>query len=143
MGDVLKLFSTKLLNLPFYDARSDPSADHDNDVGDVLKFFSLKILTRCATLTFTNSSGSAVDDIHIQWSAAVAAVFVARDSQLQGWSNRALSGDGLTLDMDRPDPQGDLPASAQLTVVVQSASMSIPSPSSCQWTLDGANQGAC
>jgi hypothetical protein len=69
-------------------------------------------------------------------------VFSALDSELEGWSNRTLSGDGLTLDMDRPDGQGDLANGGQLTVVVQGPAAGV-AVSACQWTLDGVDVGAC
>jgi len=141
IGDVIALFNGKMLDPSLFSARSDFSGDGDVDVGDVIiGFGGGKILTRCSVFTFTNGSGAAVDDVHIQWVSPIAQVFSARDSQLQGWSGRALSGDGLTLDMDRPDPLGDLPPGGLLTVVVRGSS---PGFSSCEWTLDGVNQGGC
>ncbi len=141
-GDVIALFFGKILNPPNYSARSDANADGKILIGDVINLFFGKALTKCAVLTRTNTTGGPVDDIHIQWMAPIAQVFGALDSDLQGWSNRTLSGDGLTLDMDRPDPNGDLPAGGQLTIVVR-ATIPVPAVSSCQWTLDGVNKGAC
>jgi len=141
VGDVISAFLGKMLNPKGYDARSDADGDHDNDIGDVIILYgSAKILTKCAAFTFTNGTGGAVDDIHIQWSSAIAEVFSARDSDLKPWSNRTISGGGLTLDMDRPDVLGDLASGGQLTVVVRGSSPTLPP---CQWTLDGIDKGAC
>ena len=66
----------------------------------------------------------------------------------RGWSNRTIGGGGLTLDMDRPDGQGgqggqgDLANLGQLTVVVQAPIAGVAA-STCQWTLDGVDVGAC
>ena len=140
IGDVISAFLGKILNPKGYDARSDAAGDGDNDIGDVIQLFGGKILTKCVLVTRTNNTGGAVDDIHIVWSAAIAEVFSARDSNLKGWSNRTISGGGLTLDMDRPDVLGDLASGGQLTVVVRGSS---PVVSSCQWTLDGFDKGPC
>ena len=137
--DVIQLFYGVVLNPARYNARADVNADGKNNTSDVIGLYFGKMLTRCATFTFTNNTGS-VDDIHIEWSAPIAAVFSARDSQLAGWSERVLSGDGLTLDMARPDGQGDLANGGQLTVVVRGAN---PVISSCRWTLDGIDKGPC
>ncbi len=141
IGDVIANFNGKILNPAAYDARSDPDGDGDVDVGDqIILFGNGKILTKCVVFTFMNGTGGAVDDIHIQWSAAIAEVFSARDSSLAGWSSRTLSGGGTVLDMDRPDGAGDLASGGALTVVVRGASLVI---SSCQWTLEGVDKGAC
>jgi len=141
IGDVIASFNGKILNPKAYDARSDADGDHDNDIGDIIILYgNAKILTKCAVFTFTNNTGGAVDDIHIQWMSAIAEVFSARDSDRKGWSNRTISGGGLTLDMDRPDAQGDLASGGQLRTVVRGTS---PIVSSCQWTLDGVNKGTC
>jgi hypothetical protein len=141
-NDTIILFLGKVLNPVDYDARSDANGDGEILVNDVIIFFLGKMFTRCAAFTFTNSTGGAVDDIHIEWSAAVTAVFSALDSDLEGWPNRTLSGGGLTLDMDRPDGQGDLAAGGTLTVVVEGPSAGA-TPSACRWTLDGVDQGGC
>jgi len=140
VGDVLTLFFGVVLNPANYSARADVNGDGDNDVGDVLGLFFDKILTRCAAFSFTNNTGGAVDDIHIQWSTAIGEVFSARDSELAGWSSRTISGGGLVLDIDRPDGSGDLAAGGQVTVVVRGSN---PAISSCRWTLDGVDKGAC
>ncbi len=139
-GDVITSFFGKVLNPAAYDARADANGDGDNDVGDVISLYMGNILTRCSLFTFTNGTGAAVDDSHVQWSSSIAQVFSARDSDLRGWSNRTLSGGGLSLDMDRPDPQGNLGAGRQLTVIVRGPS---PAVSTCRWTLDGVDKGAC
>jgi len=127
-----------------YDARSDADGDGDNDIGDVIQLYGMgNIGTRCATFTFTNGTGGAVDDIHIVWSAAIAEVFVARDSALAGWSNRMISGGGMVLDIDRPDGSGDLAAGGTLTVVVRTASSMLPVATTCRWTLEGVDVGGC
>ncbi|HEU4759622.1 MAG TPA: thrombospondin type 3 repeat-containing protein [Dehalococcoidia bacterium] len=145
IGDVIANFGMgKINNPPNYDARSDADADGDDDIGDVIQLYGMgRINTKCASYTFTNGTGSSVDDIHIVWSAAIAEVYVARDSALAGWSNRAISGGGMVLDMDRPDGSGDLGAGGTLTVVIRTASSTLPLATTCQWTLDGANKGAC
>ncbi len=119
----------------------DGQRDIDVDVGDVISLYFNKILTKCAVFTFANGTG-VVDDIHIQRSGPIAEVFSARDSDLRGWSNRTISGGGLTLDIHRPDAQGDSANGGQLTIIVR-AVIPVPAVSSCQWTLDGANKGAC
>jgi hypothetical protein len=81
-----------------------------------------------------------VDDIHIEWSTPVKEVFVARDSELAGWSSRTLSGGGLVLDMDRPDGAGDLSAGGQLMVVVRGGAGAV---TSCRWTFEGSDAGPC
>ena len=144
-GDVLALFGSgkilKSVGNPLYSARSDFNANATVDTGDVLAGYGGgKILTKCVTFTFTNSTGGMVDDIHIDWNTAIAAVFVARDSQLIGWSNRVISGGGMVLDIDRPDGSGDLMAGGQLTVVVRAAN---PVVSVCRWTLEGVDEGPC
>ena len=145
VGDVIQLFGggkiLQSVGQPFYSARSNADGNGAVNVGDVIQLYgSGKILTRCMTFTFTNNTGGVVDDIHIDWNSAIAAVFVARDSQLVGWPNRVISGGGLALDIDRPDGSGDLMAGGQLTVVVRAGS---PSVATCRWTLDGADQGPC
>ena len=143
-GDAIKLFSGKIMDPQAYDVRSDADGDGDIDVGDVIKLIGQgQILNKCYELTFTNNTGGPVDDIHIQWGAAVSALFSARDSGLAGWSNRTLSGDGLVLDMDRPDGLGDLAADGTLTVVAQGPKAASLPIASCRWTLDGADRGAC
>ncbi len=140
-GDVLGLFFFSINQQAgelFYSVRSDFDGDGDNDLGDLLGAFFFFFDTKCAELTFTNSTGGEVDDIHIEWSAAIAEVFSALDSDLGSWSDRTLSGDGLTLDVARP--VGVLADGGQLTIVVRGSN---PTISSCQWTLDGVDQGAC
>ncbi len=130
IGDVIALFNGRLGMPANYTARSDMDADGDIDVGDVIiGFGGGRIGTKCGVFTFTNNTGGPVDDIHIVWSSAIAQVYSALDSDLQGWPNRTLSGGNLVLDMDRPDPQGDLPNGGQLTVVVRGTN---PVLSSCQ-----------
>ena len=141
VGDNIILFSGKILNPANYDRRSDADSDGDLDVGDVITFFGGgKIGTKCSVFQFTNSTGGTVDGIHIVWSSAIAEIFVTRDSQRVGWSNRVLSADGKTLDLNRPDSTGDLPSGGWLFVVVRGAN---PVVSSCQWTLEGTNRGSC
>ncbi len=83
-----------------------------------------------------------MDDVHIEWGAAIAEVFSARDSELAGWSSRTISGDGLVLDVERPDGSGDLGAGGTLTVVVRSAGPML-SVAACRWTLEGVDVGGC
>ncbi len=142
VGDVIGGFSGKLMNPPNYDARSDADADGDDDIGDVVQLYGGgKIGTRCVILTYTNGTGGAVDGIHIEWSAPIAEVLVAADSEM-GWPSRTLSGGGVVLDVERPDGSGDLAAGGTLTVVVRTASM-MGAVTSCRWTLEGADRGAC
>ena len=147
IGDVIGNFNGKINTPANYDARSDADGDGDVDIGDVIQLYgtipNLKMNTKCATFTFTNGTGGAVDDIHIEWSAGIAEVFVARDSALAGWSNRSISGGGLVLDMDRPDASGDLGAGGTLTVVVRTASSMLPAATTCRWTLEGVDVGGC
>jgi len=146
IGDAIRLFKETILSPPKpYNARADAEPDGDVDIGDVIKFFSGKIMTRCAVFTFTNETGGAVDDIHIEWSmgAAIKRVFAAGDSDMAGWTNRVISGGGLILETERPDGLGDLANGGQLTIVVWVASLMTPSVSTCQWTLDGVDQGVC
>jgi hypothetical protein len=142
IGDVIANFMGKLFNPMAYDARSDPDADGDVDIGDVIRFYQGNILTECAVFTFTNNTGGKVDNIHIEWSAPITAVFSALDSEPTGWPNRTISGGGLSLDAERPNKQGDLANGGQLTIVVK-----IPMPGaaiiSCQWALHGNDKGAC
>jgi hypothetical protein len=140
VGDIIQLFFGKIFNPAAYDARADADGDGDNDVGDILGLFFGNIFIKCAEFRFTNNTGGIVDDIHIEWGAPVAAVFSALDSDLEGWSDRTLSGDGLTLDIARP--VGDLTDGGQLTIVVQGPKSGV-AVSACQWTLDGVDQGAC
>ena len=143
-GDAIKLFGGKMMNPQSYDRRSDAAGDGDIDAGDVIKLIGQgQMMSKCYQLTFTNSTGGTVDDIHIEWGAAVTAVFSARDSALAGWSSRTLSGGGLVLDMDRPDSLGDLAAGGTLTVVVQGPKAASLPIASCRWTLDGVDQGTC
>jgi hypothetical protein len=143
IGDVLVAFMGKLFDPAAYDARSDPNGDGTINIGDVIILYGGgNALTKCVAFTFTNNTGGDVDDIHIEWSGAIAEVFSGLDSGLVGWSDRTLSGDGLTLDMDRPDGQGDLANGGQLAVVVQGPMAGVTA-SSCQWTLGGVDQGAC
>jgi hypothetical protein len=140
VNDVILLFQGKVLDPAAYDARSDANGDGLILVNDVIILFQSKVLTRCTVLTFTNNTGGSVDDIHIVWSTPITQAFSALDSNLAGWSERTLSGDGLTLDIARPDPQGDLANGGQLIIVVAGSN---PVTSTCQWTLDGVNKGAC
>ncbi len=142
IGDVIQTFGMGKINAPAnYYARSDADGDVDVDIGDVIQLYGMeKIGTKCVLLTYANSTGGPVDDIHIVWNAPIAEMFSARDSELAAWSNRTLSGDGLTLEIDRPDGAGDLASGGQLTVVVRGAN---PVISSCRWTLDGVDKGAC
>ena len=144
IGDVIANFNGKMFNPAGYDARSDPNVDGDNDIGDVIGLYGGgNILTKCVDFTFMNSSGGPADGIHIELSTPISGVFSALDSDLAGWSNWTIGGDGLTLDMDRPDGGGDLANGGQLTIVVQTASLMSPAVSPCQWMLDGADKGAC
>ncbi|HEU4759061.1 MAG TPA: hypothetical protein VFT91_03670, partial [Dehalococcoidia bacterium] len=141
VGDVIALFSGKILLPNAYSALSDFDADGNLDVGDVITGFGGgKINTRCSAFTLTNGTGGPVDDVHIDWSSAISQVFVAVDSDLRPWPNRALSGGGLALDVDRPDAQGDLAAGGRLTIVVRGTA---PAIGACRWTLDGVDKGAC
>jgi plastocyanin len=142
-GDLLGLFFFSInqqVGEPLYSKRSDFDGDDDDDPGDILGFFFFFINTKCQVITFTNNTSGDVDDIHIEWSGAIAEVLSALDSDLEGWPNRTIGGGGLTLDIDRPDGQGDLANGGQLTIVVRGTN---PVISSCQWTLDGVNKGAC
>jgi len=121
-----------------YDRRYDLARDGSIDVGDILMFKPV-IMTNCAEFTFTNSTGGAVDDIHIVWAQALSSVFSAADSNGEGW-NVTLSPDGLTLDADRPDVRGDLANGGSLSIAVDGSS---PATSSCGWTLEGGNKGSC
>lgn len=142
-GDVIAGFLGRIFNPTLYDPRSDPDLDLDNDIGDVIALYGGgKILSKCFTFTFTNNTGSPVDDVHIEWTQPLNAVFTARDSSPIGWSDRTLSGDGLALDLSRPDGQGDLAAGGQLTVVVQGPKAGT-AVTACRWTLDGADVGPC
>ena len=141
IGDVIKLFAGKILSPAAYDARSDADGDGDNDIGDLLKLFAGRILTTCVVFSFANATGGAVDDIHIEWSAPIREVFSARSSDLAGWSDRTLSGDGLTLAVARSS--GDLAGGGQLTIVVRAPDVPGPTVSSCRWMLGGVDQGAC
>ncbi len=141
IGDVIQNFYGKIGSPANYDARSDADGDNDVDIGDVIQLYGGgKAGTKCATLTYTNSTGGPVDDIHIVWSTAIAEVFVARDSQLAGWPSRVISGGGTVLDMERPDGSGDLAAGGTLRMVVRGTN---PVVASCQWTLEGVDVGAC
>lgn len=140
VGDVLANFVGKILSSTNYDARSDADGDGDVDVGDLIALYFEEILTACTELTFSNTTGGIVDDIHIEWGGVVEEVFLSRDSDFVGWSERTLSGDGLTLDLARPDVLGDLGPGGVLTIVVRGAPVT---PTSCQWTLDDIDQGAC
>jgi len=100
--------------------------------------YSGKINTKCARFTFTNNTGVGVNDIHLQWNTAVLEVFSARSSDGGAWSTRVLGGGGLTLDISRP--VGTLANAGSLVVVVRGTSLVV---SSCQWTLNGGNAGAC
>jgi len=44
------------------------------------------------------------------------------------------------VDIARPDGQGELADGGEVTIVVRGAN---PLISTCQWTLDGVNKGAC
>lgn len=142
VGDVIASFNGKIQNPADYDPRSDPNGDGDNDIGDVIILYGGgNVLTKCVAFTFTNDTSGDVDGIHIEWSAPIMAVFSALDSGLEGWSDRTLSGDGLTLDLARP--VGDLPGGGgTLTVVVQ-APLGGVAVATCQWTLDGVDRGTC
>jgi len=144
VGDVIQAFGMGKIGSPAnYDARSDADMDGDNDIGDVIQLYGGgKIGTKCVTLTYTNGTGGPVDDIHLEWSAPIAEVFVARDSEPAGWSSRVISGGGTVLDIERPDGLGDLAADGTLTVVVRTASM-MGSVTSCRWTLEGVDRGTC
>ncbi len=144
VGDVIQAFGMGKIGSPAnYDARSDPDMDGDNDIGDVIQLYGMgKMGTKCSTLTYTNGTGGPVDDIHLEWSAPIAEVFVARDSELAGWSSRVISGGGTVLDMERPDGSGDLAAGGTLTVVVRTASM-MGAVTLCRWTQEGVDVGAC
>ncbi len=126
---------------PFYSKRSDFDGDGDNDPGDNLAFFFFFIGTECYEFTFTNNTGGVVDDITITFSGALVRANSALDSDLDGWGTGTLSAGNTVLDLDRPDAEGDLAAGGTLTVVV--IGPSALTVSSCQWTLDGVDQGAC
>jgi hypothetical protein len=143
-GDNLGLFFFSMgesAGDPFYSKRSDFDGDGDNDPGDNLGFFFFFIGTKCHVFTFTNNTGLDVDDVTITFSAALVQASSALDSDVEGWGPGTLSAGATVLDLDRPDAEGDLAAGGTLTVVV------IGPPaltvSSCQWTLDGVDKGAC
>jgi hypothetical protein len=138
VGDVIATYSGRVLVPSHYDARSDPNADGDNDVGDVLAMFGSTALTKCAELTFTNATGGAVDGVHIEWGTALRSVVSAADSEAAAWSDRTLSGDGLSLDLGRP--VGALAQAGQLRLAVVGGN---PVVSSCRWLLGGLDVGAC
>jgi lysophospholipase L1-like esterase len=143
-GDLLGLFFFSMnqsAGEPFYSKRSDFDGDGDDDPGDILGFFFFFMNTKCAVFTFTNNTGSAVDDITITFSAAIVQANSALDSDLEGWGTGSLSAGNTVLDLDRPDGQGDLANGGTLTVVV--IGPSALTVSSCQWTLDGVGQGVC
>jgi hypothetical protein len=143
-GDLLGLFFFSIgqsAGEPFYSKRSDFDGDGDNDPGDILGFFFFFIGTKCHVFTFTNNTGLDVDDITITFSASINSTFSALDSDLDGWGTGSLSAGNTVLDLDRPDTEGDLAAGGTLTVVVNGPSAL--TVSSCQWTLDGVDQGAC
>ncbi len=142
VGDVIASFMGKILKPLTYDARSDPTGDGANTIGDVISLYFGKVLTKCAVFTFTNGTGGPVDDIHIVWTGPIGEIYSAVDSGLAGWVARTLSPDGLTLDIDRADAQGDLANGGQLTIIVR-ALIPVPAISSCRWTLDGVDEGPC
>ena len=57
---------------------------------------------------------------------------------MEGRSSRTIDGGGLTVDIARPDGQGDLADGGGVTIVVRGTN---PLTSSCRWTLDGVNKG--
>jgi hypothetical protein len=110
-GDLLGLFFFSMnqsAGEPFHSKRADFDGDGDNDVGDLLGGFFFFMNTKCAVFTFTNNTGSAVDDITITFSAALVQASSALDSDVEGWGPGTLSAGATVLDLDRPDGEGAL-----------------------------------
>lgn len=144
IGDLVASFSGVILNPPAYDPRSDPNMDGAVNIGDLVGLYGGgKILTECLRLSLVNDTGGAVDGVVIEWSSPVHAVFSASDSDAAGWSERALSGGGLVVDLARPHAEGDLANGGQLDTVLWRSLGEASQPLNCTWTLAGVDVGQC
>lgn len=138
IGDVLAGFAGRILNPEGNDARSDVNDDGDVDIGDLIAIFNGNVLSSCTRLSLANGSGGGVDGVLIDWAAEVTRIAVVRDSDLSGWSDRVLGGDGLSLEAGRPAGYLGGGGTLILTVVGQNAGIS-----ACQWQQDGVSVGPC